>query len=216
MLMHLQDRYVLTRAMLDGDREARQVLADLLEEQGDRGLAQWAREGRRDKRRRLFLAIMLLPCPAAMHVSADFIEKRHLEMIAPPDLIAQFDIIRTWATGKCAIDAVVARLEELNRDLTTRLHRLSDYDRRLGGPQSVLKSMHRDLEMVITAVRVVSESLAAAQDDRYPNVPYSESKAKRELVRLIRPRDSHLDWMVDRVQSCLEKLAETGDPPWPK
>jgi hypothetical protein len=72
--MDSHDRYVLAIAMLDGDRDARKILADLLEEQGERGLAQWARGGSNQKHRRLDLALMLLPCRAAISLAVDFVE----------------------------------------------------------------------------------------------------------------------------------------------
>jgi hypothetical protein len=42
--MHAHDRYALALAILEGDRDARKVLADLLDEEGERGLAQWAQQ----------------------------------------------------------------------------------------------------------------------------------------------------------------------------
>jgi hypothetical protein len=61
-------------ALLDGDREARKILADLLEEQGDRGLAQWARGGGNAKHRRMEFALMILPCRGAICLAMEFMQ----------------------------------------------------------------------------------------------------------------------------------------------
>jgi hypothetical protein len=72
--MDSHDRYVLAIAMLDGDRDARKILADLLEEQGERGLAQWARQGSNKRWQRIDFAIMLLPTRRAILAGAAFLE----------------------------------------------------------------------------------------------------------------------------------------------
>ena len=69
------DRYVLGLAVLEGDRDARKILADLLEEQGDRGLAAWARRCKARSKNRLDLAIMLLPYREALRLGSDFAAK---------------------------------------------------------------------------------------------------------------------------------------------
>jgi hypothetical protein len=99
--MDAHDRYILTLAMLEGDREARQILADLLEEQGDRGLAQWAREGRNRNRRQLELAIMLLPCATAIELGVEFIEGSQMhpgQQVRGAAECIQF--VRDWLAGK--------------------------------------------------------------------------------------------------------------------
>jgi len=71
--MYLYDRYALALAMLDGDRDARKVLADLLEEQGERGLAQWARQGSNSKHKQLDFALALLPYRTAIALANGFV-----------------------------------------------------------------------------------------------------------------------------------------------
>lgn len=67
------DYYVLALAVLEGDRDARAVLADLLEERSERGLAIWARRCKVTQVRRLDFAIMLLPCEVTMELGGELV-----------------------------------------------------------------------------------------------------------------------------------------------
>jgi hypothetical protein len=119
--MYSPDRYALALAMLEGDRDARKVLADLLEEQGERGLAQWARQGRNKSENRLDFALMLLPCREAILLGADFLEESlaHCYGVGPTERCAA--IVRHWADGSAtdvetrfALNQVLFRLEQSN------------------------------------------------------------------------------------------------------
>jgi hypothetical protein len=125
--MHTPDRYALALAMLEGDREARKVLADMLEEQGERGLAQWAREGRNKAERRLDLAIMLLPCSEAIVLGAEFCDS----CLASNHLVLDTSeraspIVESWITGTKTKDEAVFALQQLVRRMETKGYFSSD------------------------------------------------------------------------------------------
>ena len=105
------DRYILTIAMLDGEPDAQHILADLLEEQGDVGVAQWARARKRHVVPRLELAIGLLPHRAALSLACDFAE----HVIQPRDthwwaasIREGFQPLRQWVLGSADDDDVIA------------------------------------------------------------------------------------------------------------
>ena len=70
----LYDRFTLALGVLDGEKDAHRILADMLEDQGDRGLAQWARarKGRRGKRLDFVLAV--LPYKTSLRLGCDFLD----------------------------------------------------------------------------------------------------------------------------------------------
>jgi hypothetical protein len=96
--MDTHDRYVLLLDMLEGDREARKVLADLLEDEGERSLAQWARRGRKGIRRQLEFSTMLLPSLPALKLGADIIEAT-LGDVRDNGVRPSLAVVRTWLEG---------------------------------------------------------------------------------------------------------------------
>jgi hypothetical protein len=60
--------------VLNGEPDAHRIVADLLEEQGEAGLADWARGRKNNGRKRLEFAISLLPVDAAVRLGCDFVE----------------------------------------------------------------------------------------------------------------------------------------------
>lgn len=72
--MHDDERFFLLLEMLDGDKHAHKVLADLLEERGERGLAQWARARKIRSTKRLQFALALIPSRLGVPLACDFVE----------------------------------------------------------------------------------------------------------------------------------------------
>jgi hypothetical protein len=68
------ERLHFALGILDGEPDAHRVVADLLEEQGEPGLADWARGRKNNGRKRLEFAIGLLPPDAAVRLGCDFAE----------------------------------------------------------------------------------------------------------------------------------------------
>src|SRR5688572_20368536 len=108
--MPAHDRYALAISLLDGDREARKILADLLEEEGERGLAQWAREGRNQKQRRLDAVVMLLPCRAAVALALDGVDDNFMVEDNRKDASEMMEPIERWCWNKLSnADFIAAR-----------------------------------------------------------------------------------------------------------
>ena len=79
-MQHNCEIYSFAIDVLDGEPDVHQVLADLFEEQGDRGLAQWARGRKNTRLRRLDLTIALIPGVKAVELAYEFVEHVALQM----------------------------------------------------------------------------------------------------------------------------------------
>jgi hypothetical protein len=72
--MSASDRYILALALLGGDRAARSVLADLLDEEGEPDLALFARRARHSREGDLDLTLRLLPEREAVLLGCDYLD----------------------------------------------------------------------------------------------------------------------------------------------
>jgi uncharacterized protein (TIGR02996 family) len=80
--MDTLDRHLLTLAMLRGDRAARLVLADLLDEQGDMGLANFARRARMSGDADLDLALHMLDSRQVVAIGCEFVGRHATDGLA--------------------------------------------------------------------------------------------------------------------------------------
>ena len=117
--MSAQDRYAFAISLLDGDRQARKILADLLEEDGERGLAQWTRQGGNRKQQRLDLVLMLLPCRQSIGLVSEFVTHAFTSR-ADLKLLAMLpQQIGRWLAGKINDDQIAEICRGRLRDLPT-------------------------------------------------------------------------------------------------
>lgn len=68
------ERCLLALSLLDGEIESRQILADLLEEEGDAGLATWARGRKGNLRKQFEIALGVLPARVTVRIACEFAE----------------------------------------------------------------------------------------------------------------------------------------------
>ena len=212
--MHSPDRYIFALAMLEGDRAARQVLADMLEEQGERGLAQWAREGRRDKRRTLEFGVMLLSCRPAIGLAAEFMAK---------------GLTRVGPTGK---QLVKTAQQWARKELDDRV--TIESCRREGAAWSQERSSsrmpdapwERNLrfacsDLLVGAIQRASEAeqLAAGGDLARAAARDLESRQYvRQIVCQTRRgwQQSDLTWQTEQLQQLLKELLAAEVDLWPR
>lgn len=69
-----RELYTFALEILDRQPAAHIVVADLLEELGDQGLAQWARSRKSNLRKRLDLVLAMLPCEVTLILGCDFVQ----------------------------------------------------------------------------------------------------------------------------------------------
>ena len=67
------ERLIFALSVLDGEEGAHRILADLLEEEGDRGLAEWARAKKGKRHRRIDFVLALLPHQISLRLASDFL-----------------------------------------------------------------------------------------------------------------------------------------------
>ena len=92
------ERLMLIVDMLDGVPESHKILADLLEESGDRGLAQWARTRKGPSVRRLGFALAVLPYRKSIEIGCHFLAawlKLDTRVMGP--LIEEIKVVWDWA-----------------------------------------------------------------------------------------------------------------------
>jgi hypothetical protein len=218
--MHSPDRYIFALAMLEGDRAARQVLADMLEEQGERGLAQWAREGRRDKRRTLEFGVMLLSCRPAIGLAAEFIGK--LFDSADRLVVAA----QLWASKRMDDTEAIEACRREVADL--RLQRSRSYYRTGGYLQYYAADC---AELLVTAMQraIESEHFARSEDVVRTAARGLESRNYvRQIVQQtsrLSPRmaaegemryQSNYGWQTEQLQQLLKELLAAEADKWPR
>jgi hypothetical protein len=222
--MHSPDRYALALAMLEGDRDARKILADLLEEQGDRGLAQWARAAKRRQCDRLDFTLAVLSWPLTLRLGLDFF--MHCRHELPPigdsrEEVRQIPVLQQWcvcAVSRAAAEEACQKLGEL-RARGEQLARFSDFARE---QRHWLYYYHdrSPLANLIDAVRSALqrshpldslEGLAHAPWRHEIIAPVRRAVRRIGLVSL---QIDALAWQVEQAKMQLRRLMK-GDS-WPK
>lgn len=221
------NRYVLLRNVLAGDRESRRVLADLLEEQGERGLAQWAREGRNHKRRQLEFAIIALPVITAIGLGVEFIGAG---LEANETFFRKLGVVGYESAPE---HQAICRLKQLQQEFSKGsrreaikaflLHCASDPALEIYhetptsgfGPQYIL-DVTNDLRLAL---------MAFWHDDQQTKSICCERESKRYVRRIVArnhcllapsmpataeaaPSVTMTDWMILRTQATLDKLMQ--------
>jgi hypothetical protein len=227
--MSAQDRYAFAISLLDGDRQARKILADLLEEDGERGLAQWARQGGNRKQQRLDLVLMLLPCRQAIGLVSEFVfhaftSRADLKLLAMlPQQIGR------WLAGKIDDQQIAeicrGRLQSLPSDWGRPSGR-----RRLGLFNGNLRVV---IEELAAAIQCAINADLAARGALATGTPRSWHTTSVEHLRMVaaacqnqmtpardprKPTEPSLEinWQIARTKTLLEHLLTGPEPPWPK
>jgi hypothetical protein len=214
------DRYVLALAMLEGDRAARQVLADMLEEQGERGMAQWAREGRRDKRRTLEFAVMLLSCRPAIGLAAELVGKwfnTGERLVLAAHMWAGKRMDDTEAIETCRSE--VAGL---------LLQRSKSYFRHGGYAQyyaaDCAEMLVRAMQLTIESEQFVVSGAAAPAAARDLESRQHVQQIVRRMGRFAPPMASdgsqryvtNVAWQTEQLQQLLKQLLASEEDLWPR
>jgi hypothetical protein len=195
--MHLAfDQYTLALGLLDDEPDAHRILADLLDEQGERGLARWARRGRPQHRTEMLL--YLLPYFAIVQIGCDAITTA-LEKWGDPQRV-----------GEC-IRAIRHRTQSNNNaDLEASLHQLGA----LAFPQSSITTDYFDgvahvrpgLQVFHALVRCAQSAHAAEQQGEERIVRARTHEAATALRRCLKVSCSNPHWRIARTRAALASL----------
>lgn len=235
--MDSHDRYVLAIAMLDNDRDARKVLADLLWEQGERGLAQWARQGSNTKLRRLDFALMLLPCRPAIGLAVVFLEHA-FKARADNAVFAKLTTrMLQWNRGVVQSAELLPDCQALIAGMPSDWGVLIIHSTYLRRPRARSTGLHNPnlkvaIESLVAAVTCAIRAEEAQTGDAPSGTPrHWESMALLHLRAVARasqnqalparsptaatPAPTEIDWQIEQTKTQFQRLL-SGDDPWPK
>lgn len=194
--MDTLDRHLLTLAMLRGDRTARLVLGDLLEEQGDLVLANFARRARMCGDADLDLALRMLDSRQVVAIGSEFVGR--------------------YATDGLAVLVARLRHASLNGDSAGELNRLHHrlLQHRDGRFLWPTERLFRDAcESLATAASCLARLVKMGWDDE----PGSQGDLRQECVMSVsvaarQLRESRgggrreLAWQIQCVSRMLQPL----------
>ena len=214
------DRCTFALSVLQGEADAHKILADILEEQGERGLAQWARKRSSGRGRKVDFVLAVIPYRTCLMLAAEFFAHplgtvKHIDAFQAAK--AGAELVGKWASG--AVDR-----EQLRKGI------------RLLGEQRA-RSGSEDVQRAAFALGNGSAQalLLADQGPDAPVTTRTVSDAARRVARLSRqminqylarrpaerswagglfggssPRDiptgNELDWQLTRTGEVLKKL----------
>lgn len=133
-------RLRLCQGVLLGEKDAHQVLGDLLEENGEEALAQWARREKNGVFRKLDFVLAVLPYRLTLCLGCDFLASASAAYAVATHVSPMLKQIRDWVLLTEAEEGEsdpAARLEDLDFDLATAIRKtgfiepdvqLSNYD----------------------------------------------------------------------------------------
>lgn len=206
------DYYVLALAVLEGDRDARAVLADLLEERNERGLAIWARRCKATQVRRLDFAIMLLPCEETIKLGGEFVTQ--CQMLTGANAFSSIErdggainrellgALESWSENVDFLEAFQAWLAERHpsESFDKDRERLRNMARAVIVPGNLSSSAARDSFDQQIAVRRAMNLLIDAMECAHRRRLYADQSASRQLR----------DWEL-QANSRIRKLARIMD-----
>ena len=199
------DRYILTIAMLDGQPDAQHILADLLEEQGEIGLATWARARKRHVVPRLELAIGMLPYRAALSLACDFAEhviQQQSTRWWAPNIRDGFEPLRQWLLGAASDDDLIAACLILDCDA----HFADPYDRTIPQRQACSALAGAAQNARLAAQHAATQSSKAHHFD---HECATDARKTARYARQSRPRNTMTSGRTSRRHETQWQIART-------
>ncbi len=200
-MVNTLDVYNLASAVLNGKENAHKVLADVLEESGERGLAQWARKGKGSGRKRLDFALAIVPYTTAVLLVCDYVE----HLISNQDWLAGREIIKLVRSALQQEQIGTPWLSEVQRiadrkrwwqsDVASKNVRVPGHDFLThfieAGQQALLAAWHHQQGHA-------TESLTFAEK--------AQAAARRTAKATLCMNSDELRWQIEHTKKALEKL----------
>jgi len=187
----LQTRLMFALSVLNRDEDARLILSDLLESDGELGMANWARARKKTWQKRLDFVIGILPHRLTLRITSDFMvhilgllneqPRPNTYGAHPPNeadispLIQRIHIISRWTQGKATAD----ELEEAIRTMSWT-------DRRAYGIldiQSVMQTLH----LAVLQTKQIAENPPLNRQASIDSIRNACRKVIRRSREMLRP-----------------------------
>ncbi len=223
MALATHDRYGFAIDVLDGAKNSNKILADLLEEAGERGAAQWARSRKGKRQKRLHFVLSILPVKTALALGCDFADHVARGDLTPDGQEA-IDTIRAWANGGATTADSRAALRALSASVGSRYAEIGHWavacveslklaaeiasrPAGSGRPSDAKESKRRAEDVNIEVRRLARFAQFAATPERPRERTWGwslprESRAKRD--------PSELKWQIERTRQVLLELLEAA------
>jgi hypothetical protein len=223
--MPAHDRYALAIALLEGDRQARKILADLLEEQGERGLAQWARKGRNQPHRRLDLTVMLLPCHLAIGLAAELLKESTFQRQSQ-EAFNVVAAIHQWARhalpGREAHGRCIRALEAWRQKRSNPWVRVDSREATIvgSGADTIVEALR--CAVAAAEARISGFPALALEIEAYRHVRQMVKLTARQSFPPVMAPDgsmrylSPIEWQIERTKGLLQYLLNSQDDVWPR
>ncbi|MFK7768142.1 MAG: hypothetical protein AB8B55_13040 [Mariniblastus sp.] len=226
------ERLMLVVDMLDGVPESHKILADLLEESGDRGLAQWARSRKSNQKKRLSFALAVLPYRKSLQIGCHFLATRlNSEGLWIEPLVEEINSIHGWAQEP--VDVSRPASEHTNflihyKELVEAIDRVGEVSEFIGLSGNRYRSeiyqwIPKCLGVFDSAVEWAQRTTTACQNNDYGGQRNAAAQTKahiRKMVELISrnpvlkaerdPKGAQTQMKIDHVKNAIAKMIESG------
>lgn len=205
-------RLVLARDLLGGNLEAALVLADLLEEEGDRSSAAWARAKKRSRYKRMDFVIGVLPVLTALQAACDF-------MAYSLDLHIDFPVTYynyphgTRTSNNARLRPLLTAVRNVSGWAAGEQRDISRECAAIAGVSPSADISLRELDLLMQALHVAILSAQVVEQRRAGGEPcLREASASRDASRrvargarqLAKPVTASITWRQNRQQALLE------------
>lgn len=210
------DTYQIALSVLNGEKDAHKILADMFEEQGDHANAAFARSDKKKPRKRFELVIGIVPICVSVHLACDFVEHALSEAYRSSGNLStpRLDNVRSW----CCDEMTSEQLLEVCTFLTPA-DTESGLQRRLRPPANSIDGFPQEkafFDCVNLALRFFHKQPHPTRAVRSPGV----NQMTKTLANLGRKEAAYtraggwedpyhwqqeLDWQMSQTKNVLEQ-----------
>ena len=215
--MSPDERLYFARAVLRHEPDTHKVLGDLLEEEGDRAMANWARARKGSKYKRLDFVMALLPYLVTLRLGTEYLShaltqanKRsrtswYYRAATPQSsqargalspLITAVDTISQWTQGKVDADAM--------NDACMVCSRIGPWSYGIQDLDQVMQSLH-----AAARCAEIAEACRERMDGQgMRNHANQASIGARRVTKGSRNIHSDIQWQLDRAEKLVDELLD--------